>query len=96
MFILAHLDQHLLTWGKFSFGRENISLDNNIRDNIKYTTSRFILNSKRLCSDKKKSTSSNAKKLSDDKNIKVYCYSGYQVFLINSFYLALLVMITFI
>ena len=25
-----------------------------------------------------------------------YCYSGYQVFLINSFYLALLVMITFI
>ena len=26
----------------------------------------------------------------------IYCYSGYQVFLINSIYLALLVMVTFI
>ena len=31
-----------------------------------------------------------------EKKRVVYCYSGYQVFLINLFYLALLVMITFI
>ena len=27
-----------------------------------------------------------------NENISIYCYSGYQVFLINSFYLALVVM----